>query len=87
MRMCPMCGREFDDSMRFCPQDATELQNVVPAADALVGQVIADRYYLARLLGEGGMGRVYLADQLQFARQCAIKIIHPRLAHDKDAAQ
>ena len=87
MRVCPMCGREFDDSMRFCPQDATELQTVVPAADALVGQVIADRYYLARLLGEGGMGRVYLADQLQFARQCAVKIIHPRLAHDKDAAQ
>ena len=87
MRLCLLCGREFDDSMRFCPQDATELQTIVPAADALVGQVIADRYYLASLLGEGGMGRVYLADQIQFARQCAIKIIHPRHAHDRDAAQ
>jgi serine/threonine protein kinase len=42
------------------------------------GTVIAGRYKLRQLLGEGGMGRVYLAEQTQpIVRLVAIKLIKP----------
>ena len=41
-----------------------------------VGQVIAGRYTLLEVLGEGGMGTVYRADQTQpVKRQVALKLI------------
>ena len=41
-----------------------------------LGTVIADRYTLVKLIGEGGMGSVYLAEQTQpVKRQVALKLI------------
>jgi serine/threonine protein kinase len=43
---------------------------------ALIGSVIAGRYKLREEIGEGGMGSVYLAEQLQpVKRQVALKLI------------
>ncbi len=39
-------------------------------------EVINGRYQVEKLLGQGGMGRVYLADDNQFNQKVAIKIIH-----------
>lgn len=42
------------------------------------GTLIAGRYKLSHLLGEGGMGRVYLAEQKEpIVRQVAVKLIKP----------
>ena len=47
-----------------------------PTPTALVGSVIAGRYKLREEIGEGGMGKVYLAEQLQpVKRQVALKLI------------
>jgi serine/threonine-protein kinase len=40
------------------------------------------RYETIRLLGEGGMGRVYLAKQLDLGRQVVIKVMHDHIAAD-----
>ena len=44
----------------------------------LIDTVIADRYKLRQEIGEGGMGTVYLAEQLRpVRRQVALKLIKP----------
>lgn len=45
----------------------------------MVGQAIASRYRIERALGEGGMGRVYEAVDLQLGRHVAIKVIRDEL--------
>ena len=56
-----------------------------PADDPLIGQVVADRYQILSLIGEGGMGRVYLAEHVRMGRKSAVKVINPALATTSDA--
>lgn len=44
-------------------------------ADRLTGNLLDDRYYIIQALGAGGMGRVYLAEQLSTKRKVAVKIM------------
>src|SRR5712692_1712596 len=46
------------------------------------GRLFLGRYQSLRLLGEGGMGRVYLARQLDLGRQVVVKIMHDHVAAD-----
>jgi serine/threonine-protein kinase len=48
----------------------------------MLGRVFLGRYQTLRLLGEGGMGRVYLARQLDLGRQVVVKVMHDHLATD-----
>jgi eukaryotic-like serine/threonine-protein kinase len=83
-KSCTVCGSEFEADQKFCPNDGTPLRSS-ESTDPLVGQIIADRYRVVSKIGEGGMGRVYLAEQVRMGRQCAIKMISPELART-DAA-
>lgn len=51
------------------------------------GTVIADKYELEGLLGEGGMGAVYQATNLAIGRRVAIKILHAAVADRDDVRQ
>ena len=48
----------------------------------MVGRVFLGRYEAVRLLGEGGMGRVYLARQVDLGRQVVVKVMHDHIAAD-----
>lgn len=69
--------------------------NGVPLSDALLessnasefsrfpaGQIISDRYRIVSLLGEGGMGCVYRADDLTLNDTVALKFLSRRFAAD-----
>jgi eukaryotic-like serine/threonine-protein kinase len=49
---------------------------------SMVGRVFLGRYEAIRLLGEGGMGRVYLARQTDLGRQVVVKVMHDHVAND-----
>src|SRR5438067_13317577 len=49
-----------------------------------VGQVLDEKYRLERLLGQGGMGAVYLATHLGTGRYVALKLIAPQFMRNSE---
>ena len=83
-RVCPQCGATFGGATLFCPRDGASLRSVSSGGD-LVGQLIDDRYHVGERLGEGGMGEVYIAQQVRTGRKCALKLMHVGMTRDADA--
>src|SRR3954467_5431801 len=48
----------------------------------MAGRTFLGRYETIRLLGEGGMGRVYLARQIDLGRYVVVKVMHDHVAAD-----
>ncbi len=51
---------------------------------ALVGHVVADRFRVTKLLGEGAMGEVYVAEHVVLNQPFALKILKAHIARDKN---
>ncbi|NJD11320.1 MAG: serine/threonine protein kinase, partial [Gemmatimonadetes bacterium] len=85
-KVCPVCGTEYGPNIGFCPKDGSVLRST-SSSDDLVGQILAERYQVQKLLGEGGMGRVFLAEHVRMARRCAIKVLHKNMSTDTNAVR
>src|SRR5215203_708929 len=83
-KICPTCGTEYPADERFCPRDGSALKSQDGGTD-LIGSIIADRYLVLEKLGEGGMGRVYLAEHVKMGRKSAVKVMNPGAVTDADA--
>jgi len=54
---------------------------------AVVGTVVGGRYFVRRLCGEGGMGRVYEAEHTDIGKRVALKILHPAYSQTPDLVE
>src|SRR5271165_5373041 len=53
-----------------------------PWVSIMASRTFLGRYETVKLLGEGGMGRVYLAKQTDLGRQVVVKVMHDHIAND-----
>lgn len=83
-KTCTTCNTTYPDEMVFCPSDGTSLR-LDDAQGDLIGMVIAERYKVNKLLGEGGMGKVYQAQHVRLPQQAAIKVLHQDMVKDAGA--
>lgn len=56
-------------------------------ADPVIGTVLAERYLIHSLVGEGGMGKVYAGEHVLMRKRVAIKILHKELTRVSDVVQ
>jgi len=54
---------------------------------SILGQVIDGRYRVSELIGEGGMGKVYLAEHVEIGKRVAIKVLHPSYSRMPDLVE
>jgi len=67
--------------MTLCSVDAAVLQS---PSDPLLGQTLAGKYLVAKLIKRGGMGAVYQGKHVLMDKTVAIKVLRPALAVDDD---
>jgi serine/threonine protein kinase/predicted negative regulator of RcsB-dependent stress response len=53
----------------------------------MVGALLAGRYQIKRLCGEGGMGRVYEAEHVEIGKRVAVKVLHPAYSRTPDLVE
>ncbi|HKY38136.1 MAG TPA: serine/threonine-protein kinase [Polyangiaceae bacterium] len=84
-RRCPACDRRFPAAFKVCPHDATPLEDAPDDEDPMIGAVLGGSYEVVRMVGEGGMGRVYEARHQRLPRKrFAVKMLHPDLARQPE---
>jgi eukaryotic-like serine/threonine-protein kinase len=82
VKECPACGRCYSSTALVCEADGGQLVLTVP-----VERTIDARYRLDRLLGRGGMGAVYAAQDLRLNRAVAVKVMKGGLFGDASAVR
>ncbi len=76
-----------DETHNFCPSCAYPISKIADQkGDPWVGKVLAGTYVILELVGVGGMGRVYRAEQSNLGRTVAVKIVHPHLVGDENSS-
>ncbi|MFT3913594.1 MAG: serine/threonine-protein kinase [Anaeromyxobacteraceae bacterium] len=90
---CSKCGYLADTSagpVNFCPACGQDLRQAGASTPktlkhAYIGQVVAERYRLLSLVGEGGMGAVFKAEHVRMGKALALKILRGDYADDEGA--
>src|ERR1700753_3776509 len=82
-KICPSCLERYPSDFRVCPRDATELGDVEreEEADPLLGAIVGETFSIVRVIGEGGMARVYEARHVRLPnKRFAVKVLHSMYA-------
>jgi len=80
---CPSCHSAVEGNPAFCPKCGAPIPRA-PGPDPLIGRTLAGKFRVLKLVGEGGMGAVYVGEQAlgTKTRKVAIKTLHAHLSRD-----
>lgn len=84
MKICPKCLKQFEDTHLACPDDGTQLRVFNDSATRLTGKVLDGRWLVQKKIAEGGMGEVYVGQQVSMKRQVAIKVLRAAMASSEE---
>ncbi len=86
-RACPQCKAPCKLSHQYCPSCGFPVGGVGAVdEDRFIGTTLPGGHHILDLIGVGGMGRVYRAEQSVLGRTVAVKIVHPHLMADENSA-
>jgi tetratricopeptide (TPR) repeat protein len=76
----------YAEKIRFLEDQITIVSDLSGAGPIVFqpGQILANRFAVLRLLGRGGMGEVYLADDQRLMETVALKTVKREFAKEKD---
>jgi len=79
---CGHCGKIHEAHVTVCPVTGGRLGSasytLVNEDEALVGRVVAERYHVGDILGQGSTGTVFDVEHTSFGRKAALKVLRPR---------
>jgi len=83
----PAAGRPRDAGASPGPAGEARNRRVAPAFTPALspGEVLADRFRIVAFVGEGAIGEVYEAEDLELSGSLAVKTLHPAIAGDPRA--
>lgn len=85
MTICPTCQCTYPDAFSVCPRDGAPLAAVTKDTEAQLAAGLSRRFRIIRQLGKGGMGTVFLAEQIAVGnRPVALKVLNRKLLDDPD---
>ncbi|HEY6006581.1 MAG TPA: serine/threonine-protein kinase, partial [Anaeromyxobacter sp.] len=90
MAICGKCHREAPEGALFCSFCGGAIKPVTAAGEAvdpLIGQTVAQKYFIHQLLGHGGMGDVYKATHLTLDRPVVLKLLKKLFHSDPSLVQ
>ena len=85
-KMCLACNQTFEGTMTHCQKDGTQLVSF--GHDDNLGKIVSEKFKILELVGKGGMGAVYLAEDITKKNTwVAIKMLHAQLSEDKNSVK
>ena len=80
--LCPSCGAIAGQTSTFCPRCGAALPEHTEL-DSRIGQTVAKKFRIERLIGEGGMGKVYRARLVALDKPVVLKVLRRALLADR----